>query len=820
MIDCTPFRMQKFLFLSLSPHLFISCLVLILHGQMLCGNEYNRYAYKTNSVDQIQASFQKNLKEVQTRMRAMEKRLYNNIKFTPLPPRTRYQPTNLTTFEMNRTRSPEFDHSRSRNGQINREVKTWRSPSSSPSVPAPINSNAFKPRSSQNEFYTPRQTKSRVFTPHRNSRSPPPFSDYYRSKVQSLLNSKKEQGSYHSRNEISPQPKRISAFDLTTRLPRVNLFSSSVEPISNRELPDVQAAKTAPVSKPASPFNAPGVNAPTTLLTTTYPVQSLKISYGGDPQGLPNLESLVLASWRGIDGRLISLGSLLNADQNSPIISLTMSDFRELSQIILHFLKGNGLEGMVALVDPSDVDPLSGKDLRPKGEYSIDILIWIARVDDVRLNYTSLKPSSRKSKKIEQQLTDLMNRGNVLNQPLQSSFKQSIKRLARHPSTSARLLLTPSDRPGDIDAIVEVKESKKIALSLGASNSGSPTTGEWLINGAIQSHELTHADDPADFSWVVSDTGERFGLSAGYLIPLIQPGVLDLALRTTYSKYDGTSFAVTAFEFEGSSWSADLALRGAPLSWEGKTHTFTYEFGLNFERARAFNSIFLEQAQVDFIIPRFALSHKFESGVIRSLSSLLFRTNLSSIPVEQQELFGGLDVEDQVPSLLFSHASLLNLNELFGDGNPSFGPQDGHTLLFQLTAAGSLQSDRMLPSMQSILGGASGVRGYPEACVAGDRAFWLSLEYRWKFFSSGAYSLTLSPFLDYGQTYLHNELPHEAENTLASWGIGLGINLPGGGQARLDFAKPLQEVVNGSGDIREGTTSDDYRVHASTQWEF
>ena len=110
MIDCTPFRMQKFLFLSLSPHLFISCLVLILHGQMLCGNEYNRYAYKTNSVDQIQASFQKNLKEVQTRMRAMEKRLYNNIKFTPLPPRTRYQPTNLTTFEMNRTRSPEFDH--------------------------------------------------------------------------------------------------------------------------------------------------------------------------------------------------------------------------------------------------------------------------------------------------------------------------------------------------------------------------------------------------------------------------------------------------------------------------------------------------------------------------------------------------------------------------------------------------------------------------------------------------------------------------------------------------------------------------------------
>jgi hemolysin activation/secretion protein len=88
----------------------------------------------------------------------------------------------------------------------------------------------------------------------------------------------------------------------------------------------------------------------------------------------------------------------------------------------------------------------------------------------------------------------------------------------------------------------------------------------------------------------------------------------------------------------------------------------------------------------------------------------------------------------------------------------------------------SLSGERMLPSMQSILGGASGVRGYPEACVAGDQAFLFSLEYQWKFFSSGAWGLTLAPFLDYGKTYIHDLMPHEAENTLASWGIGLGIH--------------------------------------------
>ena len=118
-----------------------------------------------------------------------------------------------------------------------------------------------------------------------------------------------------------------------------------------------------------------------------------------------------------------------------------------------------------------------------------------------------------------------------------------------------------------MDAVVEVREQKNLAFSLGASNSGSPTTGEWLINGMAQTHELTHNDDPADFSWVISDTGERYGFSGGYMIPLVQPGVLDLSLRSTYTEYGG-QFACDSLEFEGSSWAADLTLRGSPLGWE------------------------------------------------------------------------------------------------------------------------------------------------------------------------------------------------------------------------------------------------------------
>ena len=41
-----------------------------------------------------------------------------------------------------------------------------------------------------------------------------------------------------------------------------------------------------------------------------------------------------------------------------------------------------------------------------------------------------------------------------------------------------------------------------------------------------------------------------------------------------------------------------------------------------------------------------------------------------------------------------------------------------------------------------------------------------------------------------------------------------------GGYLRLDYATPLNEVVNGFGEIRRGTQSGDHRIHASTQWIF
>jgi hemolysin activation/secretion protein len=115
------------------------------------------------------------------------------------------------------------------------------------------------------------------------------------------------------------------------------------------------------------------------------------------------------------------------------------------------------------------------------------------------------------------------------------------------------------------------------------------------------------------------------------------------------------------------------------------------------------------------------------------------------------------------------------------------------------------------------------VRGYPEAVAAGDYGFSTSLEYRWKFLQRGSpgrgFSLSLAPFFDFGATYVNDPKVFESDQYLAGIGLGLAMQLPRGGSARLDLAKPLKEVVR-AGNLIAGTGSDDVRLHASTQWEF
>ena len=84
----------------------------------------------------------------------------------------------------------------------------------------------------------------------------------------------------------------------------------------------------------------------------------------GIPRGLPELKPLAQATLLLGDGTEVSLGTLLSGNPSGLLYKFKPENLRELSQLIVHYLKEKGFEGMIALVDPQDIDPFTGKDLR------------------------------------------------------------------------------------------------------------------------------------------------------------------------------------------------------------------------------------------------------------------------------------------------------------------------------------------------------------------------------------------------------------------------------------------------------------------------
>ena len=151
----------------------------------------------------------------------------------------------------------------------------------------------------------------------------------------------------------------------------------------------------------------------------------------------------------------------------------------------------------------------------------------------------------------------------------------------------------------------------------------------------------------------------------GYVIPLVQPGVLDLSLRTAYKEYDGTSFAVTQIDFE------NVPDHGSLPSWVPLTGNPPIaplpEVGLGFEKVESYNSILFD-ASANFLTLRLGLTHEQSTGIARSLSSVVLSSNLSSVPILDREAMGGFAVHEKAPILSLSNTTSINLGKKFGWG--------------------------------------------------------------------------------------------------------------------------------------------------------
>ena len=115
----------------------------------------------------------------------------------------------------------------------------------------------------------------------------------------------------------------------------------------------------------------------------SYPVSEVHYRYGTPSKNLPDLNQLKEAyvSFEGEENKEFNLGALM---QGTPgIFSLSDLDIFRLHRNSVHFLKNEGLEGVVAFPDPQMIDPVSGRDLRRGGNFALTIVIWFSILDHV-----------------------------------------------------------------------------------------------------------------------------------------------------------------------------------------------------------------------------------------------------------------------------------------------------------------------------------------------------------------------------------------------------------------------------------------------------
>jgi len=552
-----------------------------------------------------------------------------------------------------------------------------------------------------------------------------------------------------------------------------------------------------------------------------YDIKSLLFSYGGQSEDLPSLERLLNIELS-VGGQKFTAKELKDTDKT---VYLDLRGLQQVAQLPLQFLKSLGYDGLIAFPDPNHIDPISGKDLRPSSDRSLRIVIWVSRLKHVE--FTNAGMNEGVFKRLSSLGEGNFNLHSKIDDRLKINHLRFWKSLGNRFSRTAITNLLPTEQPGVIKANVSLGLSKKQGGRLFATNSGTDSTGMWILGGAFFYNQVTELDNDFEVSYISSDTQERQAFNLKHSFPIIYPNVLNFETTAGYSFYDASSFAITRVDFEGNTKTIDLNLRFSPIEWEYQDYQVSLEIGVKGEDMEAKNSLISADADAQMLTPKIAVNLTTQSQYVRSFSKLEVSKNYKDITTQDRFLFGGYKTDEKAARLNFDSMLSIKAGKWMID-NMDTDLEDswnGHLALLKLSASLGLGNTRYMPQHQFISGGSSSVRGYPESIISGDHGYFLNLDYQIPVYRSnkqtslGSYTSSLIPFIDWGESFVNDPLSYESDHSVLGAGLGVEVKFSKGLKARLDFAKPIKEVRNNS-TVIDGTKSGDSRVHAMLTWDF
>lgn len=410
--------------------------------------------------------------------------------------------------------------------------------------------------------------------------------------------------------------------------------------------------------------------------------------------------------------------------------------------------------------------------------------------------------------------------------------------LSRHPGRRVDLAVAPSVTPGEATLDYVITENKPLLLFAQASNTGTASTDYWRQRFGLLHTQLTDSDDVLSLEYSTANFDDVHGFTASYERPLPGNDRIRGRLYGSWSRYDAEDIGIFAQDFTGEN--VTIGLEAAWNVWQRREAFIDLVGGIRWDDFSVdrtiFGSTFSNSA--GFLTPYIGARYERTSDWFSTRASATLEWQSDVLSNDDADLAGlGRTSPDSDWLVLrggFSQSVYLEplFNRVaFDDPSTPESSTLAHELQFRATAQYAFDN-RLVPQAQSVVGGLTTVRGYPQSVVASDSSIVGTLEYRFHLpralgveeaprelfgepfrlapqyvYGTPDWDLVLKGFLDVGITDVSDALSFEGGETLIGAGVGVDFQYRRNLNVRLDWGFVLEELED------RGANSGANRLH-------
>lgn len=343
----------------------------------------------------------------------------------------------------------------------------------------------------------------------------------------------------------------------------------------------------------------------------------------------------------------------------------------------------------------------------------------------------------------------------------ESALERSLLLLSDLPGTQVMSTLHTGKEPGTTDLQVDLMPGSPIVGSVEADDQGDRYSGQFRLGADLNLNNPFHVGDVASLRALTSDEGLAYA-RLGYQLPVNRWGTR-IGLAASNLRYY-------------------LGARLAPLRASGKADTGSVYVLHPFVRSRTFNvngQLQYERLDLDDRVGATGTqvkksSDRWIAGISGDLRDGWGGGGVDGFSLLYTSGHLRLDAETRAQDALTARTA-----GSYAKWNASWLRLQGVTDAVSLYAALSAQwaSKNLDSSEKMILGGANGVRAYPQGEAAGDEGTLLVLEARYQMPMAwpGLWQATL--FLDSGHVRSNQRPWSSGDNSRTLTGAGLGLNV-------------------------------------------